>query len=67
MLNSEDWPYGFYGYDASNATTYFATGVPLPGRHSLASKGIVRVLRLLRGVDLLAAKRRIHTRRARSC
>ena len=54
MLNSEDWPYGFYGYDSSNATTYFATGIPLPGKHSLASKGIVRVLRLLCGMDLLA-------------
>jgi pimeloyl-ACP methyl ester carboxylesterase len=56
MLNSEDWPYGFYGYDASNADTYFATGVPLPGRHSLASKGPVRVVRLLRGTDLKAAR-----------
>jgi pimeloyl-ACP methyl ester carboxylesterase len=54
MLNSEDWPYGFYGYDESNADTYFATGVPLPGRHSLASKGPVRVVRLLRGTDLRA-------------
>jgi non-heme chloroperoxidase len=56
MLNSEDWPYGFYGYDVSNAETYFATGVPLPGRHSLASKGPVRVARLLRGTDLKAAR-----------
>ncbi|HEX5856816.1 MAG TPA: alpha/beta hydrolase [Microbacterium sp.] len=56
MLNSEDWPYGFYDYDASNATTLFATGVPDPGRHSLASKGPVRVARLLRGMDLKAAK-----------
>lgn len=56
MLNSDDWPYGFYGYDASNADTYFATGVPLPGRHSLASKGLVRVVRLLRSVDLRAAR-----------
>ena len=55
MLNSDDWPYGFYGYDESNANTYFATGVPLPGRHSLASKGPVRVVRLLRGMDLRAA------------
>ena len=27
MLNSDDWPYGFYDYDASNATTL------LRGRH----------------------------------
>ena len=56
MLNSDDWPYGFYDYDAGNATTFFATGIPNPGRHSLASKGPVRVTRLLRGMDLRAAK-----------
>jgi non-heme chloroperoxidase len=56
MLNSEDWPYGFYDYDASNATTFFATRVPDPGRHSLASKGPLRVGRLLRVMDLKAAK-----------
>ena len=28
MLNSPDWAYGFYGYDASNAGTMFAEGVP---------------------------------------
>jgi hypothetical protein len=28
MLNSPDWPYGFYGYNATNAGTFFANGVP---------------------------------------
>ena len=28
MLNTPDWPYGFYGFDASNAGTMFADGVP---------------------------------------
>ena len=56
MLNSDDWPYGFYDYDATNATTFFAESIPNPGRHSLASKGPVRVARLLRGMDLKAAK-----------
>jgi pimeloyl-ACP methyl ester carboxylesterase len=56
MLNSDDWPYGFYGYDQSNARTLFAESVPNPGRHSLPSKGPVRVARLLRGLDLKAAK-----------
>ncbi|SFR94013.1 Pimeloyl-ACP methyl ester carboxylesterase [Microbacterium sp. cf046] len=56
MLNSDDWAFGFYGYDASNADTYFAAGVPDPGRHSLASKGPVRVARLLKAMDLKAAK-----------
>ena len=56
MLNSEDWPYGFYGYDASNADTYFATGDPRPRPSPLASKGPVRIARLLRAMDLKAAK-----------
>jgi len=55
MLNSDDWPNGFYDYDATNATTFFAERIPDPGRHSLASKGPVRVSRLLRGMDLKAA------------
>ena len=56
MLNSDDWAYGFYGYDASNADTLFATGVPDPGRHSLASKGPVRIARLVKAMDLKAAR-----------
>ena len=36
MLNSDDWPYGFYGYDEANADTYVASGIPDPGRHSVA-------------------------------
>jgi non-heme chloroperoxidase len=56
MLNSHDWPYGFYGYDGSNADTLFSTGIPDPGKHSLASKGPVRVARLLKAIDLKAVK-----------
>jgi pimeloyl-ACP methyl ester carboxylesterase len=56
MLNSDDWPYGFYGYDASNADTYFATGITDPGRHSIASKGLARIARLLKAIDLKALK-----------
>lgn len=56
MINSDDWAFGFYGYDASNADTYFATGIPDPGRHSIASKGPVRVARLLRAIDRSAVK-----------
>ena len=56
MINTEDWRYGFYGYDASNADTHFAAGIPNPGRHSLRSKGLVRIARLLKGTDLKAAK-----------
>ena len=32
MLNSPDWAYGFYGFEASNAGTMFAEGVPRPDR-----------------------------------
>lgn len=28
MLNDESWPHGFYGYDATNAATFFDHGVP---------------------------------------
>ena len=28
MLNDDTWPHGFYGYDASNAATFFDHGVP---------------------------------------
>jgi pimeloyl-ACP methyl ester carboxylesterase len=56
MLNSDDWEYGFYDYDASNADTLFATGIPDPGRHSVTSKGPVRIARLLKAMDLKAAK-----------
>lgn len=50
MRNGDDWPHGFYGYDDSNADTHFATGVPPTGRPGLASKGPVRILRLLRAI-----------------
>ncbi|SDG36630.1 alpha/beta fold hydrolase [Microbacterium pygmaeum] len=56
MLNSDDWTFGFYGYDATNADTYFATGIPDPGRHPLRTKGPVRIARLLSALDLKAAK-----------
>jgi pimeloyl-ACP methyl ester carboxylesterase len=56
MLNSDDWEYGFYDYDSSNADTLFAAGIPDPGRHTAHSKGPVRLARLLKAVDLKAAK-----------
>lgn len=51
MLNSDDWHYGFYGYDSSNRDTFFATSIPDPGRHSLRSKGPIRIARMLRAFD----------------
>ncbi len=52
MLNTADWPYGFYDYDATNADTYFATGIPDPGRHPVKSKGLVRISRVLKAMEL---------------
>ena len=28
MINTADWPYGFYGFTPENAGTYFAAGIP---------------------------------------
>ena len=64
MLNTDDWPYGFYGYDAANVDTNFAAGIPDPGRHPLGSKGAVRIARLLKAMDLKAARGRLHPGRA---
>ena len=56
MLNTPDWPYGFYGYDESNADTHFATGVPDPGVRSISSKGPVRIARLMATLDVKTAR-----------
>jgi pimeloyl-ACP methyl ester carboxylesterase len=44
MLNSPGWPYGFYGYEASNAGRFFATAYEqlaagVTGRSRLLSSG----------------------------
>ncbi|GAA1827980.1 alpha/beta fold hydrolase [Agromyces salentinus] len=52
MLNSDDWPFGFYDYDASNVDTTFATGIPDPGRFPAKSKGLVRIARVLSAMEL---------------
>lgn len=52
MLNGDDWEFGFYDYDASNADTAFATGIPDPGRHPAKTKGLVRIARVLRTMEL---------------
>ncbi|WP_395639543.1 alpha/beta fold hydrolase [Pseudolysinimonas sp.] len=59
MLNSDDWPYGFYDYDVSNADTAFETGIPDPGRHPLLRKGPVRIRRLQKA--MAGADRRFST------
>ncbi|WP_210505371.1 alpha/beta fold hydrolase [Naasia sp. SYSU D00057] len=50
MLNAPDWPHGFYDYTDENRDTLFAETVPNPGRVSIASKGPVRIARLLRAL-----------------
>jgi non-heme chloroperoxidase len=47
MLNSADWPYGFYGYDADNAGTLFAAGVPETGRGRTVDKSTPQLIRLV--------------------
>jgi len=54
MLNTSDWSHGFYGYDASNIDTYFATAIPDTGKGTpVAKRGmrLVRFLRAMKGVD----------------
>ncbi|GAA5197047.1 alpha/beta hydrolase [Microbacterium jejuense] len=54
MLNTEDWPHGFYGYTPSNADTYFAEGIPATGRGTpLVRRGLrlVRLLRAMKGAE----------------
>lgn len=50
MLNTPDWPHGFYGYDARNADTYFAEGIPSTGHGTPLWRRGVRLVRLLRGL-----------------
>jgi pimeloyl-ACP methyl ester carboxylesterase len=47
MLNSDDWPYGFYGYTAPQAATMFAAGVPGTGRGRAPEKSAGAVGRLV--------------------
>lgn len=54
MLNTADWPHGYYGYDESNKDTYFAEGIPPTGHGTPVWKRGRRLLRLLKamkGVD----------------
>ncbi len=51
MLNDDGWPYGFYGYDASNVDTYFAEAVPDTGRGTPIARRGMRLVRLLRVLE----------------
>ena len=54
MLNSADWPHGFYDYDDNNRDSYFATTIPDPKRFPIGKKGLVRIVRLFRAMDARA-------------
>ena len=52
MLNDATWPHGFYGYDASNAATFFDRGVPqLDGGRTVdrSSRSVARLAERLGG------------------
>jgi len=54
MLNTPDWPHGFYGYTEANADTYFRDGIPETGHGvPLWRRGAaaVRLLVAMRGTD----------------
>lgn len=55
MVNTEDWPHGFYGYTAENLGTLFATGVPQTGRGLPPERKIEKVARLLEVMGLTMA------------
>ena len=47
MLNADDWPHGFYGYDATNAGTLFAAGAPRTGRGRSDEASLEQMMRLV--------------------
>ncbi|WP_369211985.1 alpha/beta fold hydrolase [Streptomyces flavofungini] len=52
MLNTADWSHGFYGYEESNADTYFAERIPETGHGTpLWRRGrrLVRLARAMKG------------------
>lgn len=54
MLNTADWPHGYYGYEESNVDTYFAEGIPPTGHGTPVWKRgrrMVRLLKAMKGVD----------------
>ncbi|AZT98556.1 MAG: alpha/beta fold hydrolase [Brevibacterium aurantiacum] len=50
MLNTADWPHGYYGFDESNADTYFAEEIPPTGHGTPIWKRGRRLLRLLKAM-----------------
>lgn len=50
MLNTADWPHGFYGYDETNRDTYFAERIPDTGHGTPMLRRGMRLVRLLRAM-----------------
>jgi len=50
MLNTVDWPHGFYGYNLANRDTYFAERIPDTGMGTPIAKRGMRLVRLLRAM-----------------
>lgn len=47
MLNTPDWPHGFYGYHQGNIDSYFATSIPETGKGTPWWRRGMRLVRLL--------------------
>ena len=53
MLNADDWAFGFYDYDATNVDTYVRhRASPTPAGTPRRSKGLVRIARVLKAMEL---------------
>jgi non-heme chloroperoxidase len=52
MLNTDDWSYGFYGYDRSNMGTTFEHGVPPTGRGTPLEQRGERLLRVMKAMNI---------------
>ncbi|KAA9157923.1 alpha/beta hydrolase [Amycolatopsis acidicola] len=50
MLNTPDWPHGYYGYEPGNAETFFANGIPRTGHGTPVWRRGKRLLRLLQAM-----------------
>lgn len=50
MVNSADWPYGFYGYDESNLESYFADGIPAVTHGTPVWRRGMRLVRVLKAM-----------------
>lgn len=50
MVNTDDWPHGFYGYTEANRAGFFADGIPDTGHGTPLWRRGLRLVRLLRAM-----------------